>query len=331
MMVHFRLTGLAAIAPILLYLGSSTTAAVVSTGVGGTNSSSISDGRTNFSLPHFLAYSDRDTPGTIGPPAVSDIKGFNVFALSFLLQNANPADKAQEWTSLTQNQRQTIKREYAAAGIKLIVSAFGSTDIPTKSDPIAMGTKMANWVKQYDLDGMDVDYEDFDVFDSGTGAGENWLISFTTQLRTILPQGEYIITHAPVAPWFAPGGIWGGGGYLRVHKTVGDLIDWYNIQFYNQGAKEYNTCSNVLAQSSTQWPQTALFQIAANGVPLEKLVLGKPATNTSASDGFIPPTTLAGCLATAKSGGWSAGVSVWEYPDADATWIKTVRASSWAV
>jgi len=49
--------------------------------------------------------------------------------------------------------------------------------------------------------------------------------------------GEYILTHGPVAPWFSPGGKFPGGAYLTIDKTVGDLIDWYNVQFYNRKYK----------------------------------------------------------------------------------------------
>lgn len=34
-------------------------------------------------------------------------------------------------------------------------------------------------------------------------------------------------------PRFSPG-IWPGGGYLHVDSSVGHLIDWYNVQFYNR-------------------------------------------------------------------------------------------------
>lgn len=27
---------------------------------------------------------------------------------------------------------------------------------------------------------------------------------------------------------------WGGGGYLKIDSVVGNLIDWYNVQFYNR-------------------------------------------------------------------------------------------------
>lgn len=80
--------------------------------------------------------------------------------LSFLLTEG-AWDKAEEWTQLTADQRATVKSQYAAAGIKLVVSLFGSTDVPTSSgnDPIATANTMASWVKQYSLDGVDVDYE----------------------------------------------------------------------------------------------------------------------------------------------------------------------------
>lgn len=47
---------------------------------------------------------------------------------------------------------------------------------------------------------------------------------------------EYILTHAPLAPWFTPT-MYSGGGYLKIHQTVGNLIDWYNIQYYNRKHK----------------------------------------------------------------------------------------------
>ena len=39
--------------------------------------------------------------------------------------------------------------------------------------------------------------------DKGDGSAENWLATFSTQIRTQLPQGQYILSHAPVAPWYA--------------------------------------------------------------------------------------------------------------------------------
>ncbi|KAF8588811.1 glycoside hydrolase family 18 protein [Ramaria rubella] len=285
--------------------------------------------RATLAAPHFVIYSDKFVSGLTGPPAASDVEVMHLLiAMAFLLTEG-AFDKAEEWTQLTAAQRSSIKSQYAAAGIKLVVSVFGSTDAPTSSgaDPIATANTMAAWVKEFDLDGIDVDYEDFNAINAGDGKAEAWLTSFTQQLRTQLPQGDFILTHAPVAPWFSPG-LFGGGAYLTVDKNVGDLIDWYNIQFYNQGTTEYTTCAGLLTSSSSTWPQSALFQIAASGVSLDKLVIGKPGNSGDASNGFIDSSTLAGCLQQAKAKGWNAGAMVWEYPDAAASWIQTVRSQA---
>ncbi|KAL1943057.1 hypothetical protein VTO73DRAFT_4728 [Trametes versicolor] len=283
--------------------------------------------------PRFVVYSDKFVSGLTGPPPVSEIAGFNVFALSFLLLSG-PADKAVEWTWLTADQRATVKSQYADAGVSLVVSAFGSTDAPTSSgaDPVGTANTMAAWVKQFGLDGIDVDYEDFNAMDASDGKAEAWIASFTQQLRTQLPKGQFILSHAPVAPWFSVNKLFSAGAYLKVDQTVGDLIDWYNVQFYNQGTTEYTTCDNLLNTAGGDWPGSALFEIAAAGVDLNKLVIGKPGNNAGDADsGFIAPATLAGCVAQAKAKGWDAGVMSWEFPDAAASWIQTVRAQAFPV
>ncbi|THH32471.1 hypothetical protein EUX98_g1721 [Antrodiella citrinella] len=282
--------------------------------------------RATPAAPHFALYSDKGTSGITGPPPPSDIQGWNVFILSFLLLEG-AWDKAEEWVQLSASQRSSLKSQYAAAGIKLIVSAFGSTDVPTSSgaDPVATANTMAAWVQEFDLDGIDVDYEDFNAMDAGDGKAEQWLITFTQQLRTQLPVGQYILTHAPVAPWFEPNR-WGGGGYLRVDQTVGNLIDWYNVQFYNQN--DYTTCTSLLTTSGSGFPQTSLFQIIASGISESKLVIGKPANSGDATNGYIDPGTLAGCVSQAVNMGWNGGVMSWEFPDAAASWIQTVRGSA---
>lgn len=253
-----------------------------------------------------------------------------IFQLLAESSNVGPADQATEWASLDAATRASIKSKYAAAGISLMVSAFGSTDTPTSSnaDPVGTANTMAKWVKDYNLDGIDVDYEDFGAINAADGKAEQWLITFTQTLRAALPAGQYIITHAPVAPWFSP--IYSAGAYRKVQSSVGDLIDWYNIQFYNQN--EYTTCDGLLTTSSSTFPNTAVFQIASSaGVPLNKIVIGKPANTADANNGFIDTNTLAGCVATAKGKGWNAGVMVWQFPDADAAWIASVRSQSWPV
>ncbi|KAF8888123.1 glycoside hydrolase family 18 protein [Infundibulicybe gibba] len=328
-MVAFSLSCIATIAFATVFAGRAGALPLTGTSYTGLDSQARDIlSRATPATPHFITYSG-PLDGATGPPPASDIKGFNVFILAFLLRKG-AWDQADEWQSLSDTQRSTIKSQYAAAGIKLIVSAFGSTDLPTDSDPVSLANQMAGWVKQYNLDGIDVDYEDLDAFNSGSGQAENWLISFTKQLRVQLPQGKYILSHAPVAPWFQPNR-WGGGGYLKIHQSVGNIIDWYNVQFYNQGDSEYTTCTGLLTASSNAWPQTSVFEIAASGVPLSKIVIGKPATTNDASNGFVSTSTLATCLQQAKNKGWNGGAMVWQFPGPTVDWIKTVRSLSWPV
>ena len=81
---------------------------------------------------------------------------------------------------------------------------------------------------------------------------------------------------------------------------------------YTEGSEEYTTCDNLLNTSGGTFPGSALFEIASNGVDENKLVIGKPATANDASNGFIDPATLAGCVAQAAEQGWNAGVMTWE-------------------
>ncbi|KZT29059.1 glycoside hydrolase family 18 protein [Neolentinus lepideus HHB14362 ss-1] len=281
--------------------------------------------------PHWVIYTDEWVPNENGAPNTTEVQGYNVFILSFLLASG-PSDQASSWASLTATERSQIKSSYAAAGIRLIVSAFGATETPTSSgtDPVSAANTMAAWVKKYDVDGIDVDYEDFDAINKGDGSAEKWLIEFTKQLRSHLPSGRYIVTHAPVAPWFRNDNYYGGGAYLKVHTEVGSNIDWYNVQFYNQGTTEYTTCDSLINHSSSTYPGSAVLEIAASGVNMSKIVIGKPAkASGDANNGYIDPSLLAKCLVMAKKQGWDAGVMVWEFPDAAADWIKTVRSRAW--
>lgn len=151
--------------------------------------------------------------------------------------------------------------------------------------------------------------QDFKAINAQDGKAEAWLITFTKTLRDALPAGQYTLTHAPVAPWFSP--IYSSGAYSKVHASVGSLIDWYNVQFYNQD--EYTTCDGLLTKSSAAFPKSSVFEISQSaGVPLEKLVIGKPAIASDADNGYIALDTLAKCIASAKDKGWSAGAMTWE-------------------
>jgi hypothetical protein len=85
--------------------------------------------------------------------------------------------------------------------------------------------------------------------------------AFQNELRNQLP-APYLISHgmsslvplvhsvihieltkqAPVAPWFTSQKKWAKSAYVGIHREVGWGIDFYNVQFYNQGQWAYVDC-----------------------------------------------------------------------------------------
>jgi chitinase len=114
--------------------------------------------------------------------------------LSFLL-TSGPADQVRAWTQLSAQERADILTLYHAQGISIMVSAFGSTDTPTTDgvDPVASAEAVAAFVKEFDLDGVDVDYEDAVALSNGKAV--QWLTTFTKTLRAALPT-DSLISHA---------------------------------------------------------------------------------------------------------------------------------------
>ena len=149
------------------------------------------------------------------------------------MTNQGAVDDAEAWAGFSASYRKSVLEEYHEAGIALMVSAFGSTDSPTSNgaNPTTTAQQLAKYVKDYGLDGVDIDYEDMTAMNSNKA--EDWLITFQTELRRQLPS-PYIISHAPVAPWFTSANDYVSGAYVKIHQAVGNTIDFYNIQFYNQ-------------------------------------------------------------------------------------------------
>lgn len=76
-----------------------------------------------------------------------------------------------------------------------------------------MATSLAQFVKENNFDGVDIDYEDNDAMTLSTA--EAWLITFQKKLKELLP--DHLISHAPQAPYFSTTQ-YRKGGYLTVHK-----------------------------------------------------------------------------------------------------------------
>lgn len=127
-------------------------------------------------------------------PSAAELGSYNRFILAFWMVQPGAVDNAQAWEQFDADYRAQVIEEYHSAGIALMVSAFGSTDSPTTNgaDPVDTATRLANWVKQYGLDGVDIDYEDMTAMNNDQA--ESWLVSFQAELRRQLP-APYLISH----------------------------------------------------------------------------------------------------------------------------------------
>lgn len=137
-----------------------------------------------------------------------------------------------------------------------MVSAFGATEMPTTLglDATTCANSLADYVINNDLDGVDIDYEDSAAFEAGTG--EAWVITLTTVLRSRMP--DKIITHAPQAPYFMGTTKYPQDAYNKIHSQVGSDIQFYNVQFYNQGSTSYNSSQGLFNVSGGWAPGTSV-------------------------------------------------------------------------
>ncbi|ORX58941.1 glycoside hydrolase family 18 protein, partial [Hesseltinella vesiculosa] len=268
--------------------------------------------------PKFVTYIDNTsgstTPAAFAVPGSVPNNDYNVIILGFWL-DSGLYDSGYSWAQLDSATRQSYLDQIHAAGKKILISAFGAAEWPTSGgvDPTKSANNLAAIVKQYGFDGADIDWEDNNAMDAGTG--EAWLITFQQALRAQLPEGQYLISHAPQAPYFIVNkSLYPNGAYQAVHAKVGSTIDWYNTQFYNQGSSGYDTCTTLLHTSGGAFPGTSLFEIIGSGVTSNKLLIGKPATPAGATNtGYMAPGDLATCISQANAAGWDAGVMLWQF------------------
>jgi hypothetical protein len=92
------------------------------------------------------------------------------------------------------------------------------------------------------------------------------------------------------------------------------MIQFYNIQFYNQGSTPYNTASNLFNSSGGWAPKTSVNEIIASGVPSTKIVVGKGATTADAGTGYMTAQALSAAFVAAyQFNKWCTGVMFWQY------------------
>ena len=288
-------------------------------------------------------------------------RGYNTFLLAFWIPNADgtsrPADVATVWAepqrffniqnsqfgSSPDEIRTNLVNAYHSNGAKVLVSAFGGTSFPTSAGipATACGENLAQFVIDMQLDGVDLDYEDNDAMSAGTAVP--WLIELMeAMLKKFKATGRrYIITNAPQAPYFINGNY--PMNYVEFHDTilsdgskVGDNIDSYLVQFYNQGSTTYDDHTTLFVTSNGWSLGTSVNEIAEKGIPLSQIVVGKPiAPGDAANSGYVQVEELASIIRTARQPGnvWGSdedvgGIMGWQLrSDQDGMWVSQLQSA----
>ncbi|MBQ4851953.1 glycosyl hydrolase family 18 protein [Pseudoalteromonas sp. MMG012] len=255
---------------------------------------------------------------------------YDVVNLAFLSSSSNNpfnlvlsgAIAATE-SSFTNNTIEAIKA-MQHKGQKVLISfgggTMGSNAYRSLSEDTAkLADSLASFVKNNQLDGVDIDYEDTAAFTGQAGYnGAQFLISLTQELRKRLPSPDYIISHAPQPPYLEQGGYM--AGYVEVVEQVGQEIDWLNVQFYNNPPWSANPDQIV----SSYLNYTKLPNMSP-----EKVIAGFPVTQNDAGSGYMPVQTIINeVIKPIQQQSSLGGIMNWQFSsDHNGDWIKAIAQS----
>ncbi|MBE0370516.1 glycosyl hydrolase family 18 protein [Pseudoalteromonas aurantia] len=255
---------------------------------------------------------------------------YDVVNLAFLSSSSNNpfnlvlsgAIAATE-SSFTTNTIEAIK-VMQHKGQKVLISfgggTMGSNAYRSLSEDTAkLADSLASFVKNNQLDGVDIDYEDTAAFTGQAGYdGAQFLISLTQELRKRLPSPDYIISHAPQPPYLEQGGYM--AGYVEVVELVGQEIDWLNVQFYNNPPWSANPDQIV----SSYLNYTKLPNMSP-----EKVIAGFPVTQNDAGSGYMPVQTIINeVIKPIQQQSSLGGIMNWQFSsDHNGDWIKAIAQS----
>jgi len=247
--------------------------------------------------------------------------GYNLVIIAFFV-SGKAEDVAQAWGSMSSADQQNTINFAHDKNARITVSAGGADDNPYKQfSGAAYGKAVADWAQKTKLDGVDFDLENFGGgFTAGgmnTANTIKWVADATNTARSILGANA-IITHAPQFPYFGYNQGFGNGYGLAYAQAPS--IDFLLIQYYNNGK------SDTYQEIFVSLNGGSISEIAKSGIPLEKLVVGKPVLQNDGND-WISASAFHSIVEQASTNlKWNAGVMGWEWHDANTNseWIKTI-------
>ncbi|SMF17211.1 Glycosyl hydrolases family 18 [Tistlia consotensis] len=217
-----------------------------------------------------------------------------------------------------------------AAGKKVMLSFGGGTVSSAQYQAMvgnepAIAAQLAAFVKQYGLDGIDVDYEDSGALmnNSGYNGGE-FAITLTNSIHDALAgvgRGK-LISHAPQPPYIAGPEYSGGWNvYATIWTETAGKIDWLNMQYYNNPG--FNDADQVVAHYQTLLKGWSGFA----GLKPKQLLVGKPIGQGDAGSGWIPAADIVSDIIDPLQAGGIGGAMGWQFSsDPTGSWQQTVGA-----
>jgi hypothetical protein len=100
--------------------------------------------------------------------------------------------------------------------------------------------------------------------------------------------------------------VYPNGGYIKINSEIGQMIDFYNIQFFGNGNSPYLTYEDLFIKATSSYANTSVKEISQQGFSLDKIVVGK--TTVTGMSGAVADTTLRDWASRARQDlGWNAG------------------------
>lgn len=204
---------------------------------------------------------------------------------------------------------------------KVMVS-FGGGTMTSKAYQQLAGNEskiaeaLAIFINNNQLDGVDIDWEDTAAFQGKAGYnGIDFLVALTKELRKRLPSPRYLISHAPQPPYLVANSYL--GGYVEVIKQVGDLIDRFNVQFYNNSPWSSNC--ELIVSSYEKFAQL-------KGLSAQKLLIGLPVKQKDAGSGYIKVDKIVtDIIKPLQNSGNFGGIMNWQFAsDQDGVWASMI-------
>lgn len=287
-----------------------------------------------------MIYLDQWSDPSVSIKAAVD-SGYNIINLAFYIDRG-PYDMVLAFEQpcayfrcsppldTNEKTRQNILDYVHSKGALLFMSAGGATESPySKQSGKDYGTMLANNAIENGFDGVDLDLENIQQGFAFGALNEDQLIQWLTDASIALKSAGLYVSHAPQNPYFGNPGAsrqktaFSGvlGGYSGVAKRAGNAIDFFNVQFYNQGVNCSMTYDTIFKVDPCFG--ASINEINSYGVPKSKIVLGKP-MNSSQGGNYLTPDELSAIVRSAnadsKDGPAFGGVMFWQFGDkAEAT------------